>query len=125
MRFCQQSSMSQRNNSFACNSVREIKDVTSPSFKGKAMRVEVGRLERTKSVFQSCLHSTILKIPFPRLLLTSLLSNLCFVVLLTFSLKLCFFNENPQSEPSDSSFFFCLLWVFFKAHVYGFILILS
>ena len=109
MRFCQQSSMSQRNNSFACNSVREIKDVTSPSFKGKAMRVEVGRLDKTKSVFQSCLHSTILKIPFPRLMLTSLLSNICLIVLLTFSLNVCFFMRTHDLSPPTplSSFAYC------------------
>lgn len=121
MSFCQHGWMSERNNSFACNSMREIKDLTPPSFEGKPMQGKVGRLDKTESVFQSCLHATVLQIPFPRLLLTSLLLDLCLIVLLTLSLKLLFLWE-PTIRALHSSFFCCLLWVFSKAHVYGFIL---
>lgn len=109
MSFCQHGWMSERNNSFACNSMREIKDLTPPSFEGKPMHGKVGRLDKTKSVFQSCLHSTILKIPFPRLMLTSLLSNICLIVLLTFSLNVCFFMRTHDLSPPTplSSFAYC------------------
>lgn len=117
MRICQQGAMSQ-NNLFTRNPIRQTEDITPSFVEVKPMVVGVRRLDKTKSIFQSCLHCAILRISFPRLLITSLLSNPCLINFLLETSRFFIRTHNPTLLPPLSSF--CPLCVFPTAHVYRF-----